>query len=220
MVDLSDEDLLLRLRNFEDAFVERKVNSDSKDWLKTAVAFANSTPVSYPAVLYIGVKDDGTPEDKTVNLDSLQKTFAEKVSAAYPPIYYFCKVLNVGDKQILAVIIPGSEERPHFAGPSYVRRGSQSVNASEEQFTELLASRNSKVCEILKWKGKPVSLAHVGKGQSRPSSSGMSVVLGCNQFYVTLQAGTSHPLTLPLDRVAISYDSQCDRLELQEISIA
>jgi predicted HTH transcriptional regulator len=69
MIELKDEGLLLRLRNFEDNFVERKTSADSKDWLKTVVAFANSTPVGYPAVLFIGVKDDGTPEERTVNLD-------------------------------------------------------------------------------------------------------------------------------------------------------
>jgi len=218
MIELSDEDLLLRRRNFEDAFVERKVSSDSKDWLKTAVAFANSTPVGYPAVLYIGVKHDGTPEDKAVNLDSLQKTFSEKVSIAYPPIFYFCKVLVVDAKQILAVIIPGSEQRPHFAGKSYVRRGSESVEASEEQFTELVASRDSKVYEILKWKGKGIALAFVGKGQSRPTSSGEVAVVGCNPFYVTLQAGSAI-FNLPLQRIEVSFDSRSNRLQLEEHTI-
>ena len=54
-----DQDLFFRLRNFEDHFVERKVYSDRKDWLKTVVAFANSTPVGWPAVLFIGVTDKG-----------------------------------------------------------------------------------------------------------------------------------------------------------------
>jgi hypothetical protein len=42
MIDLSDTDLLLRLTNFEDHFVERKTSGDSRDWLKTVVGFANS----------------------------------------------------------------------------------------------------------------------------------------------------------------------------------
>jgi hypothetical protein len=51
---LTDEELLLRLRSFEDAFVERKTKGDHIDWVKTIVAFANSTPVGFPAVLFIG----------------------------------------------------------------------------------------------------------------------------------------------------------------------
>lgn len=35
---------------------------DDKDWKKTAVAFANSVPVGLPAVLYIGVRDNGEIE--------------------------------------------------------------------------------------------------------------------------------------------------------------
>jgi predicted HTH transcriptional regulator len=62
MIELKDEELLLRLRIFEGNFVERKASGDLKDWPKTVVAFANSTPVGCPAVLFIGVKDDGTPD--------------------------------------------------------------------------------------------------------------------------------------------------------------
>ena len=85
MMEISDQDLLLRLQSFEDAFVERKTCGDSKDWLKTVVAFANSTPVDYPAVLFVGVKDDGTPEEKPVDLDSLQRTLSKQLTNAYPP---------------------------------------------------------------------------------------------------------------------------------------
>jgi predicted HTH transcriptional regulator len=58
-VDLNETDLLSRMRNFEDHMVERKTVKDEKDWKRTAVAFANSAPIGYPAVLYIGVRDNG-----------------------------------------------------------------------------------------------------------------------------------------------------------------
>ncbi|MFQ5927947.1 MAG: helix-turn-helix domain-containing protein, partial [Terriglobia bacterium] len=105
MLQLSDQDLLSRLQNFEDYFVERKTSSDKRDWLKTVVGFANSAPVGYPAVLFIGVRDDGTIEG-TANLDKLQQTFSGIVSEAYPPIATFPKVLERDGKQFLAVIIP------------------------------------------------------------------------------------------------------------------
>ena len=47
-VSLSDADLLARLKNFKDHFVERKTSGDKRDWLKTVVAFANSAPNGYP----------------------------------------------------------------------------------------------------------------------------------------------------------------------------
>ena len=220
MIELKDEDLLLRVRNFEDNFVERKTSGDTKDWLKTVVAFANSTPVGYPAVLFIGVKDDGTPEEKTVNLDSVQKSFSEKVSKAYPLVYYLTKIVNVGGKQVLAVIVPGSADRPHFAGPSYVREGNKSVMASESQFEELIASRNSKAYEILEWKGKTITVG-VPAGHTRAfrvpfdRPSRACTVVGCNQFYVTLEdAGRKE--SIPLSRIQVSFDQQNQRLMLEE----
>jgi predicted HTH transcriptional regulator len=220
MIELKDEDLLLRLRNFEDNFVERKTSRDSKDWLKTVVAFANSTPVGYPAVLFIGVKDDGTPEERTVNLDSLQKTFGEKVSEAYPVVYYLTKIVNVDGKQVLAVIVPGSADRPHFASQAYVREGSRSVVASKPQFEELIACRNSKAYEILKWKGKIITVdlmqseAHAYTMGAVISSQGYTLV-DCNQFYVTLDAGTFRK-SVPLARIEVSFDETAQRLKLEE----
>ena len=75
MIELSDTDILARLTNFEDAFVERKSTGDTKDLLKTAVAFANSTPIGYPAILFYGVTDKGEPEGKA-NLETLQETIS------------------------------------------------------------------------------------------------------------------------------------------------
>jgi predicted HTH transcriptional regulator len=220
MIELNDEDLLLRLRNFEDNFVERKTSGDSKDWLKTVVAFANSTPVGYPAVLFIGVRDDGTPEERTVNLDSLQQTFSKKVSDAYPHIYCFPRVVNVNGKQVLALIVPGSTDRPDFAGQAYVREGSTSVVASKPQFEELIASRNSKAYEILKWKGKVITV-FVRPGYTQAfgiaafNRSRACTVVACNQFYVTLEDPTGKGC-IPLSRIEVSFDKQAQRLKLEE----
>src|SRR5260370_4156101 len=98
MLNLSDDDILLRLTAFEDSFVERKTVGDSKDWLKSIVAFANSTPVGDPAVLFIGVRNDGSIEGQA-NLDSIQRTLSDKVSAAHPQIYYLPTVLQRDGKQ-------------------------------------------------------------------------------------------------------------------------
>ncbi len=215
LVEINDEDLLLKLHSFEDAFVERKTSGDSKDWLKTVVAFANSTPVGYPAVLFIGVKDNGTPEDRQVNLDSLQRTLSEQVAKAYPPIYYLTHILHVNGKQLLAVIIPGSSERPHFAGQSYVRDGSKSVRASKDQFDRLIAARNSKTYHILQWKDKTVLKGNIRRGEPRPSSFGSAVIADCNQFWVTLKMGNDL-FALPLQRIELSFDHNQNVLVLIE----
>lgn len=218
---LKDEDLLLRLQNTEDAFVERKVFSDSKDWLKTAVAFANSTPIGYPAVLFIGVRNDGSPEEKSENIEAVMKSFCNKVSKAFPEIYYLPKTLNVEGKEVLAIIIPGSETRPHFSGPSYVRIGSESREASEKQFNRLLTSRNNKANEILKWRDKLVTVNHMSTESemhvygSVTSSERLSMV-ECNQFYVTLEEKTkNYRKSIPLGRITLSYDDKNNCLELE-----
>jgi predicted HTH transcriptional regulator len=75
VLELSETDLLSRLRNFEDNFAERKRSSDKREWLETAVAFANSVPLGLAGVLFIGVKNDGTIQG-IANLDKLQQTFS------------------------------------------------------------------------------------------------------------------------------------------------
>ena len=121
MIELNDAELLARLRNFEDHFVERKTPGDDKyDWVKTAVAFANSAPVDYACVLYIGVRNNGDIEERQANLDSLQKTFNKEMKFVYPPIAYLPRITESEGRQALAVIVLGSGSRPHFAGlPTY-----------------------------------------------------------------------------------------------------
>lgn len=220
MMQLTDQDLLLRLKQFEDNFVERKLFSDGSKWLKAAVALANSAPIGFPAVLFIGVKDDGTPEDRPeTDLENVQRTFMQKINGGYPPVPCFPRVLNVDGRQILAVVIPGSPERPHFAGLAYVRKGSDSVPASEEKFAELIAMRQSKVYEILKWKGKAVTVHwyHPRPGATREYGFARrdSSVIDCNQFFATIVGEDGEPLSVPLERVVLSCDQPQCRLLLE-----
>ena len=212
MLELTDADLLARLNNKEDISVERKSSGDSRDWIKTVVAFANSAPVGQPAVLFIGVKDDGTVEG-TANLDSLQKTFSKKIRDAHPPIQTFSKVLRHEGKEFLAVIIPGSLERPHFAGHSYVRVGSETRDASEEQFKELIAQRTSKTRYILEWKDKEITIVFYGPG-GRVDPPKEWTVTGCGQFFVTLQSGTRVE-SFVLSKVEISHNDVTGRMKLE-----
>ena len=217
-VSLADQDLIARLRNFEDNFVERKSAGDSRDWLKTLVAFANSTPIGYPAVLFIGVRDNGTPEAGN-NLDKLQQTLAEKAKVAFPPIYFVTKILHAESKQFLAVIAPGSEDRPHFAGQSYVRNGSRTDPATEAQFAQLIASRQSKAREILKWVGKQVSVdwmrvEHIHT-MGAVSHCEQFLVVDCNHFYVTVRRQSGPVQSIPLKRLELSFDGEKSQLKFE-----
>jgi hypothetical protein len=224
MINLKDEDIVFRLAAFEDSFVERKTASDAKDWLKTVVAFANSAPVGAPAILFIGVRNDGSIED-AVNFDSLQRTLSEKLASAYPAIYYLPKVIQNGGKQFLAVIVPGSQNRPHFAGQAFIREGSKTVVSSESQFETLVAERSSKVREISKWKGKEITfqrsteknmMSAVHYLEASHDGRLVGTVVDCNQFYVTAESPKTGRglISFPLETVEINFDHANGCLEL------
>jgi hypothetical protein len=215
VVELNESELLARMRNFEDHLVERKTIKDEKDWKKTAVAFANTVPIGLPAVLYLGVRDTGEIEAPQQNLDEVQKKFNRQMERVYPRIAYVPKIITENGRQALAVIIPGSDRRPHFAGLSYVRRGSESIEASEAQFEELIAQRNSKTALLMEYKGKNVTvfIKTVDSDIPWPTST---VLVACNQFYVTLKKFDHEPPhSFPLRRVEINFDNLRNTLQLE-----
>ncbi len=215
-MQLSDQDILVRLSAFEDSFVERKTVNDIGDCLKTVVAFANTAPVGYPAILFVGVRNNGDVEDG-VDLDKIQRSVSQRLSNAYPSIYTLTRVLQRDSKQFLAVIIPGSDRRPHFAGQAYIRDGSQSIVASESQFSKLIAERNSATYEIKQWIAKtvtvelPTYIQIVGGVAKRFAAN----VIDCNQFYVTVSVDKKDsPMSFSLINVQIGFDHREQRLEL------
>jgi predicted HTH transcriptional regulator len=103
---LTDEGILARLTAVEDGTVERKTSSDSRDWIKAAVAFSNSLENDQPGVLFIGVYDDGRIEDgKTQNFEKLQKLVSGELSNIYPPIYPTILVREKEGKKFMVAII-------------------------------------------------------------------------------------------------------------------
>ncbi len=189
----NEADLLARIRRFEDHFVERKTASDKKDWLKTIVAFANSTPDGSTGVLFIGVTNEGVIEDKQNDLDAIQKTLNKELEKAYPRIQCRSHVIEENGRQALAVIVPPSSNKPHFAGPSFIRRFSETFEAT---------------------------VINSPKNRIQPMESmwpGNTTVYDCDQFYVTLAIGTQPQdrQSFPLSQVDISYDNQIGRLLLK-----
>jgi len=218
-VNLTDNDILLRLRDLEDSFVERKTESDSADWAKTVVAFANSMPVGYPAILFIGVTNDGVVQGLE-NPEATQKSLSKRVSHCFPIPYYFTRVMEFEGGRFLAVVVPGSQDRPHFAGSAFVREGSKSIAASEEQFGRLIAQRNSKAYEILKWMGKSICLwsPSTRGGTYHPSTGYRSEcrVKDCNQFYVTIEGSqVGGVVSFDFEAFEIGFDHKSERLELR-----
>jgi predicted HTH transcriptional regulator len=213
--------LLTRMRQVEDHFVERKTSNDLRDVLKTLVAFANSTPPGHTSILFVGVRNNGDIETPRPNLENLQTSVIKEIDKIYPPIR--CRPIvfaDLGGKEAIAVVVEHSTNLPHFAGPSYVRLGNKTIVASEPQFNELIARRNSKVSKILEYKGKQISAMNsimVGI-HLRESHWGQQVtVIDCNQFVVTLHLSGNPPtqMSFEMDIVTIAHDDANNRLLLK-----
>jgi hypothetical protein len=142
----------------EDCLREKKVESDLKDVLKTMVAFANSVAPGDTAMIFIGEKDDGTVQGVT-NPDNIQKKVRSEFDKIYPEIYYRTEVYERDGKQCVRVDIKHNGLAPHFGGPAWVRRGSESIIATEQLFQQMVDLRSSVVQDLMKWMGKPVSVS-------------------------------------------------------------
>ncbi len=202
-----DAEILQRLDSSEDSFVERKSLNDMKDVVKTCVAFATTCDVEGPpGILFYGVRDDGTIEDLSNKLDSVQKTIKDKLSVVYPPITYKTRGVTRNGRTVLAVIVPGSASGPHFSGPAYVREGSTTVAANEDLFPRIIDRRERKVREIVKWKGQRILMRryvlHPAPNQQRnPWAYSDARVMDCTAEWLQLEIGG--PISFPLDDVRL-----------------
>ncbi len=214
---LSRNELTALLGNHEDNFIERKPDSISPaDIRKAVVAFANSVPDGRHGVLFIGVRDDGRIAGCR-NTDAKQKAVREACNRdCYPPIAMTSEVLSTKEGDVVAVVIGASKNRPHFAGPAYVRRGSESGAASEEMFRELVFSQNSTAATLLRIRNQVVSFVSIQHkiGQVRRiddrayREGGDCKVLDCDWHRARLQlvGGDSRYFSEPLDHIRIMHD--------------
>ena len=207
---LNDADILARLTAFEDGTTERKPYADFRGWVKTIVAFSNSLNEDQPGILFIGVNNDGSIQDEGKNFEKLQMQVSGELSNIYPPVNTTILVREKDSKTILAVVVYGSRNKPHFAGKSYLRDGTQTKDASEANIEEFIAKRSSKITEILKWKDKQVTVKKLNRPEMVAAriSTTTHVLHDCNQHWVTLKAlGNSPALsTVLLKSVELDYD--------------
>jgi hypothetical protein len=210
LISMSDEELISKVTDTENNFIERKSISDKGGWLQTAVAFANSCPVGFPGVLFVGVDNHGTIQrQKAVNFEDLQKSISDVIANAWPAIYILTKTLKKDGFEFAAVIIPGSPLRPHFSGQAYVRVGPQTMPASETQFDELIAQRSSKFRALQKLIGQTVYWQQFGP----MAGNANGVVVECNQFFLTIDMGQTKRC-FPLAWITLSFDLGNQRYQL------
>ena len=200
---VTEDELIRKVSDTENNFVERKTSSNTDGWLKTAVAFANSCPIGQPGILYVNVDDNGKVIFQPVGYDfeKLQKSISKCIAEAWPPIYFITHILNKNGSEFVAVVIYGSPFRPHFSGRAHVRVGPETRDASDEEYDKLIAQRSSKVRALQKLVGKTVYWESLSPAVGNANGT----VVDCNQFFLTIDGGT-YQRCFPVDWITISFD--------------
>lgn len=147
----------------EDSLREKKVESDLKDLLKTMVAFANSVAPGDVAQISIGEGNDGTVQGVT-NADNIQKKVKKEADEIYPEIYYRTEVYEREGKQCVRVNIEHNGLAPHFGGPAWVRKGSETIKATEQLYQQMIEQRQSKIRLLLQWLNREVTVEGTQQG--------------------------------------------------------
>ena len=200
---------------WEDALLERKLESDQKDFLKTFVAFANSVRPGHTAVVLIGERDDGIVQGVS-NPDEMQKKIRRECERIYPSILWRSTVYERECKHCIRVEIEYSGETPHFGDAAWIRRGSESVKASDELFQRLIDLRSGKVRELSQWLGKEIMVgADPGTAPRgiidisnlpRWGASMPAIVQTVNTHWVTLKIEESNGMrSEPIEKLMLSW---------------
>jgi hypothetical protein len=197
------------LSSSEGGLIERKEGMpNARELRKTLVAFANSVLEGQLAIIFLGIKDTGEicGVDK---IDGAQKNIRDVADKeCYPPIKLSMVTVPSNGKEVLAVIIPPSRERPHFAGHSFVRRGSECVSASREMLDEMIATRNDKTRRIAEFKDKKVILRL--KSKSGFFYDLECLVRSCDAHSVTLGDNEGVQHTFSLSGIEIQRGAICE----------
>lgn len=125
-------------------------------------------------------------------------------------------------KQCLRVEIEYSGDTPHFGGPAWIRKGSESVLASDAEFQRLINIRTSIVRELDQWLGRDVTLEiRTTYGDSTRAKLIEARITFVNQFYLTAQFN-SEQFSYPLKIITLTRDDRKDRLKIivEQVAIA
>ena len=129
-----DEELLQRLTNTEDHLTERKSKPHRDQCTEAMVGFANSALPNKPGILYVGVNDKGEIlQDKAP--ESWQHDITAWGNGCFPELPVIPRTLSKAGKEFLAVVIPLSEARPHFARPAFRHRGQKRSQRRSRRLT-------------------------------------------------------------------------------------
>jgi hypothetical protein len=209
----------------EDSLREKKVESDLKDLLKTMVAFANSVAPNDTAKIFIGERNDGSVQGVT-DPDSIQKKVVKEAEKIYPEIYYRTEVYEREGKQCVRVDIRHNGLAPHFAGAAWVRKGSQTVRATEDLYQQMVTLRNDKARVMTQWLDKAVTVSYpLQESASSPLKAHhrhvfieLSTLIYVGNHWITVSIPLSDGKRLersePIEYLLLSWDDVRKRLNI------
>jgi hypothetical protein len=201
---------------WEDGLLERKLESDKKDFLKTFVAFANSVRPGHTAVVLIGERGDGSIQGVS-DPDEIQKKIRRECERIYPDIVWRSAVYDKDGKPCVRVEIEYSGDTPHFGEAAWIRRGSESVKANNEMFQRLIELRSSVVREIALRIGQRIFIEgdqgsvsfneRIRSGHPRWPGTVQGEIKSVNGFWVTFEVFGPPKKTAsePIDRLMLSW---------------
>jgi len=134
-VPLSEEQLRGLIGAMENDRVERKSSaSDMTKVSRTVCAFANDLPGSRePGVVFVGLKDDGTPSCLDITDKLLQKLAQIRSGGILPVPSIGISRLSLGEHAIAAIVVQPSSSPPvRYNGRVWVRIGPSTQQAGEE----------------------------------------------------------------------------------------
>ncbi len=209
-------DIWDRISHPEDSLTERKPEAaGERDLKETITAFANSVPRGSEGVLFVGVADKTAEIVGCKGVDSLQKKISKIcTNDCYPPVQHQLQSRDFDGKTVVAVIIPHSTQRPHFAGHAFRRLGAQNVKSDETAYADFITARSSVGAKILELRGKTVRIRTLGKklGNPHPLPGGYSeapecLIEDCDAHVVTLTIlASSQRVFEQLENFSISRD--------------
>jgi hypothetical protein len=159
------------------------------------------------------------------NADSIQKTVAKEAEKIYPEIYYRTEVYERDGKQCVRVDIERNGLAPHFGGQAWVRRGSQTIRATEQLYQQMIAQRQGKERVLLEWLNKEVTV-HWKKARKveRPATlhqfvNETATLVFLNAHWVTFRVHTNTrehiDCSEPMPNLILNWDDGNGRLQVE-----
>ena len=208
----------------EDSLREKKLESDLKDLLKTLVAFANSVAPDDTARIFIGECDDGTVQGVT-NPDNIQKAVKKEADKIYPEIRFKTEVYENDSKRCVRVEIKHNGLAPHFAGAAWVRKGTETIKATDELYQQMVEFRQGKVRELSRWLKQDITVEG-SQQKAFLADPYITSEWSVGVHNATLEVVNSHWVTFklytaprveksePMEKLLLSWDDDRKRLKV------